>query len=41
MDTVIDVSSVSIEYMLGDFKDIGIKEWVMRHLKGNYRVERF
>lgn len=41
MNTVIDVSNVSIEYMLGDFKDIGIKEWVMRHLKGNYHVEHF
>ena len=41
MNTVIDVSNVSIKYMIGDFKDIGIKEWVMRHLKGNYRVEHF
>lgn len=41
MNTVIDVSNVSIEYMIGDFKDIGIKEWVMRHLKGNYHVEHF
>ena len=41
MNTIIDVSNVSIEYMIGDFKDIGIKEWAMRHLKGNYRVEHF
>ncbi len=41
MNTIIDASNVSVEYMIGDFKDIGIKEWVMRHLKGNYHVEHF
>lgn len=32
---------VSIGYMIGDFKDIGLKEWVLRHLKKQYHVERF
>lgn len=32
---------VTIRYKVGDFRDIGIKEWVMRHLTGNYRVEKF
>ena len=32
---------VSISYKIGDFKDIGLKEWTMRHLKHQYRVETF
>lgn len=32
---------IAIRYKVGDFRDIGIKEWVMRHLTGNYRVEEF
>ena len=27
--------------MTGDFKDIGIKEFVMRKLTGNYKVNEF
>lgn len=27
--------------MTGDFKDIGLKEYVMRRIKGNYRVQEF
>lgn len=27
--------------MTGDFKDIGLKEFIMRKLKGNYRVRKF
>ncbi len=32
---------VSIEYKMGDFKDIGLKEWVVRHLKKNYSITHF
>ena len=32
---------VSIRYMVGDFKAIGLKEWVMRRLTGNYKVVDF
>ncbi len=32
---------VTIGYKTGDFKDIGLKEWTMRHLKGKYHVEFF
>lgn len=32
---------VSIGYKIGDFKDIGLKEWTIRHLKGQYHVESF
>ena len=41
METILKVQNVTIIYKLGDFKDIGIKEWAMRKLKGTYRVQRF
>ena len=41
MDTILKAENVSISYKLGDFKDIGLKEWVMRHLKHNFLVETF
>jgi len=37
----LDVEDVSIRYKIGDFKDIGLKEWVVRHLTGNYHIEEF
>ena len=39
--TVLEVKNVSIRYMTGDFKDIGLKEYVMRKLKGDYHVREF
>lgn len=41
METILKVEHVSISYKIGDFKDIGLKEWTMRHLKGQYHVETF
>ena len=41
MKTMLKVDHVSISYKIGDFKDIGLKEWTMRHLKNQYRVETF
>lgn len=41
MKPVISVDHVSIAYKIGDFKDIGLKEWVMRHLTKSYQVEKF
>lgn len=38
---IIKAKNVSIRYKLGDFKDIGLKEYVMRHLTGNYHVTEF
>ena len=35
------VDQVSIQYKLGDFKDIGLKEWVVRHIKRQYHIESF
>ena len=39
--SILEVNHVSIRYMTGDFKDIGLKEYIMRRLKGNYRVNTF
>ena len=38
---VLTLNNVSIRYMTGDFKDIGIKEYVMLRLKHNYHVTEF
>ncbi len=38
---ILEVNNVSIRYMTGGFKDIGLKEYVMRKLKGEYHVEVF
>lgn len=38
---VLEVNNVSIRYLTGDFKDIGLKEYVMRRLKKNYHVHEF
>ena len=38
---MIRADGVSIRYMTGDFKDIGLKEYVMRRLKGDYHVTEF
>ena len=38
---ILEVHNVSIRYMTGDFKDIGLKEYVMRKLKGNYHINEF
>ena len=41
MASVIHAEHVSIRYLTGDFKDIGLKEYVMRRLTGNYHVREF
>ena len=38
---MLEVDHVSIRYLTGDFKDIGLKEYVLRKLKGNCRVTSF
>ena len=38
---IIRANNVSIRYIKGDFKSIGLKEYVMRHLTGNYKVTEF
>lgn len=39
--SVLEVRNVSIRYITGDFKEIGIKEYFMRKLTGNYIVNEF
>ncbi len=38
---ILSLQNVSIRYMSGDFKEIGIKEYVMRKLTHNYHVKEF
>lgn len=38
---ILSCKNVSIRYMVGDFKNIGLKEWVMRHLTGKFKVTEF
>jgi len=38
---VVELRNVSVRYIIGDFKDIGIKEFVVRKIKGNYQVKEF
>jgi len=39
--SILKVQNVSIKYITGDFKSIGLKEYVMRKLKNNYKVQEF
>ena len=41
MKEILKVENVSIKYITGDFKSIGLKEYVMRRLKGDYTVKEF
>ena len=41
MSTVLKANNVSIRYITGDFKDIGIKEYVLRRITGKYHVKEF
>lgn len=40
-DIMLKLEDVSICYITGDFKDIGIKDYVIQKLKGQYQVKRF
>ena len=39
MEPIIDASHVYIRYLLGDFRDIGLKEWTIQKMKRERRVE--
>lgn len=39
--SAIECKNVSIRYITGDFKDIGLKEYVTRRLSGRYHVTEF
>ena len=38
---ILEVYNVSIRYITGDFKEIGLKEYIMRRLKRDYRIVEF
>lgn len=40
-EPIIRCNNVSIRYMTGDFKDIGIKEFLIRKITRNYKIEEF
>ncbi len=39
--SILEVNNVSIRYITGDFKDIGIKEYIIRKLRHDYHVTEF
>jgi len=41
MSLAIQADNISIRYMTGDFKDIGLKEYVVRKLRGDYHIQEF
>lgn len=41
LKVMLQVDDIAIRYKIGDFKDIGLKEWVTRHLTGNFYVKNF
>ena len=40
-DPIISCNHVSIRYMMGDFKEIGIKEFILRKITGKYKTREF
>ncbi len=38
---VIEVKNVSVKYLVGDLRNIGLKEFVMKKLTRNYHIEEF
>ena len=38
---ILSCYDVSIRYITGDFKEIGIKEWLIRKITRNYKVQEF
>lgn len=36
--SILELDHVSIRYITGDFKEIGLKEYVLRRIKHNYHV---
>lgn len=40
-NSVVEVKNVSIQYIVGDLRNIGLKEFVMKKLTGKYHVKSF
>ncbi|MFR3786123.1 MAG: ABC transporter ATP-binding protein [Agathobaculum desmolans] len=41
MKTMVKADHVTISYKTGDFKDIGLKEWVVQHARRQFKIEYF
>lgn len=41
METIIEAKNVSVKYITGDLRNIGLKEFVMKKFTHNYHVEEF
>lgn len=41
MEKIIEANNVSVKYVTGDLRNIGLKEFVMKKLTHKYRVEEF
>ncbi|MBS5478840.1 MAG: ATP-binding cassette domain-containing protein, partial [Coriobacteriia bacterium] len=41
MSAIVSCDNVSIRYITGDFKDIGLKEYLIRRLTKQYHVTEF
>lgn len=39
--SILEVKNVSIRYITGDFKDIGLKEFILRRIRNDYHVTEF
>lgn len=39
--SILEVNNVSIRYMTGDLKDIGLKEFIIRKIQKNYHITEF
>ncbi len=40
-ENIIEVKNVSVKYLVGDLRNIGLKEFIMKKLTRNYKVEEF
>lgn len=41
LNTIIDVQNVSVQYMTGDFRNIGLKEYLIKKITHKYEVKNF
>lgn len=41
MVNIVEVKDVSIKYITGDVKDIGLKDYVIKKIKGDYKTKEF
>ena len=38
---MIEVNHVTVEYLTGDIKNIGLKEYLLNRLTGKYEIKKF